>query len=259
MKEWNQWSAAAALALGVLTLSATPLAYAQTPAVDPAALQKLERMTKFLDGMPQLSVKTFSTLEDIHASGHRVDHEVAANVIVKRPDKLVAMRVGGLLDQRLYYDGKTLTLYNPSEKVYASEPAPPTVEKAIDFARETVGVLLPAADLMYRNAYPLLTQGLTLATVVGEAVIGGVKSDHLLFSRPGVDFQIWIAQGSQPWPQKYTVTDTASANLLSVTTRFSGWNSAPAAGDAKFAFEPPKGTQKIRFMSIEPARPTERK
>jgi hypothetical protein len=74
MKEWNQWSAAAALALGVLTLSATPLAYAQTPAVDPAALQKLERMTKFLDGMPQLSVKTFSTLEDIHASGHRVDH-----------------------------------------------------------------------------------------------------------------------------------------------------------------------------------------
>ena len=154
-------------------------------------------MTRFLDGLPQFSVKTSSTLEDLHASGHRVDYELAANVVVKRPDRLRAMRVGGVMDQRFYYDGKTLTLYNPGEKVYATEKAPPTVEKTIDFARETVGIMLPAADLLYRGAFPLLTQDLTLAAVVGKSVIDGVKLDHLLFSRPGVDFQIWIAEGSQ--------------------------------------------------------------
>ena len=47
------------------------------------------------------------------------------------------------MDQRFFYNGKTLTLYNPTEKVYAAKEAPDTIERMIDFARETVGILLP--------------------------------------------------------------------------------------------------------------------
>jgi hypothetical protein len=252
-------SAAVWWTLGVSSLCLGSTATAQTSAVDPAAVQKLERMARFLDSQPQFSVRTQSTLEEIHASGHRVDHDLAANVVVKRPDRLRAMRVGGVMDQRFYYDGKTLTLYNPAEKVYAVEKAPPTVEKMIDFARETVGIMLPSADLLYRGAFPLLTQDLKLAAVVGTTVIGGVKCDHLLFSRPGVDFQIWIAAGAKPWPCKYTVTETGTPALLSITTELRDWNTSPAVGDAEFKFVPPKGTQQIRFMSVEPMRPTDRK
>ena len=259
MIRWKQWSAATAIAVGALALAAPTAALAQTPAVDPAAVAKLKRMSEFLDAQPQLSVRTQSTLEDIHESGHRVDYDLAANVVVKRPDRLRAMRVGGVMDQRFYYDGKTLTLYNPAEKVYATEAAPPTVEKMIDFARETVGIMLPSADLLYRGAFPLLTQDLKLAAVVGKTVIGGVKCDHLLFSRPGVDYQIWIAEGSKPWPCKYTVTETGTPALLSITTELRDWNTSPKVGDADFRFVPPQGTQKIRFMSLEPTRPAERK
>jgi hypothetical protein len=91
--------------------------------------------------------------------------------------------------------------------------------------------------------------------VVGKVVIGGVPCEHLLFSRPGVDFQIWIAEGSRPWPHKYTVTDTSTPALLSITTVLSDWNTSPAAYDAQFRFVPPKDTQAIRFLSVEPARP----
>ena len=129
----------------------------------------------------------------------------------------------------------------------------------IDFARETVGIMLPSADLLYRGAFPLLTKDLKLAAVVGKTVIDGVKHDHLLFSRPGVDFQIWIAEGSKPWPRRYTVTETGTPALLSITTELTGWNTSPAASDADFKFVPPKGTEQIRFMSIEPPRPNERK
>ncbi len=256
MKRWKQLSAATAFALGALTLSAPEPALAQTPAVDPAAVQKLERMTQFLDGQKQFSVRTHSTLEELHESGHRVDHDLAANVVVKRPDRLRAMRVGGALDQRFYYDGQTLSLHNPAEKVYATEKAPPTVEKMIDFARETVGIMLPAADLLYRGAFPLLMKDLKLAAVVGKTTIDGVKCDHLLFSRPGVDFQIWIAEGDKPWPCKYTVTETSTPALLSISTELSGWSTSPAVSDADFKFVPPKGTQQIRFMSVEPMRST---
>ena len=250
MSTWKRRTAAGWLALGVFTLLVTVSvdAWAQAPAVDPAAVQKLKQMTAFLDGLQQFSVRTQNTIEDLHVSGHRVDYDLSANVTVKRPNKLYAARAGELMDQRFFYDGKTLALYNPAEKVYATKEAPETIEKMIDFARETVGILLPAADLLYRNVFPLLMQDVTLATVVGKADVGGVRCVHLLFSRPGVDFQVWVTEGKQPWPRKYVVTDMDTPSRLSITTLFSDWNAAPAVDDAKFNFAPPKGTSATRFL-----------
>jgi hypothetical protein len=253
MNTWKRRIAAAWFALGVLALLVTVSkdALAQTPTVDPAAVRTLKRMTDFLDGLQQFSVQTQSVIEELHVSGHRVDYDLSANVTVKRPNKLRAARVGGLMDQRFFYDGKGLTLYNPSVKVYGTQPAPATIEKMIDFARETVGILLPAADLLYRNAFPLFMQDVNLAVVVGKTVVGGVKCDHLLFGRPDVDFQVWVAEGKRPWPRKYVVTETSTPSRLSITTVLSDWNMTPAVDDARFNFVPPKGAQAISFMPLE--------
>jgi hypothetical protein len=249
--------AAGAIALGSLTLSAIVAteALAQAPAVDPAAVQKLKRMSDYLEGLQQFSVNTQSIIEEMRYSGHRVDFDLAAQVTVKRPNKLSAARSGQLLNEQLFYDGKTLTLYRPSDKTYASATAPATIEKMIDFARETVGILLPAADLVYRGAYPLMMKDVSLATVVGQTVIGGIKCDHLLFSRPGVDFQIWIAAGKEPRPCKYVVTEMDTPSKLSITTFLSGWNLSPNAQDARFSFVPPKGAQAIPMPVAATAKP----
>jgi hypothetical protein len=142
-------------------------------------------------------------------------------------------------------------LYKPSEKVYATEKAPDTIEGMITFARETVGVLLPAADLLYRNAFPLLKQDLTLAVVVGKAVVGGVRCDHLLFSHQDVDFQVWVSEGKEPWPRRYTVTEIGIPSRLSITTVFSDWNTAPAVDDAQFKFVPPEGVEAISLTQLK--------
>jgi len=253
MRIFNFRTAVVLFAFGVFALSAAVSTdvRAQTPAVDPSATLILQKMTDYLGSLKQFSVHTQNTLEDVLESGHRVDFDVSASVIVSRPDKLRAERRGDLIDQIFYYDGKSLTLYNPADKVYATEPAPETIEELLDFARETLGLLVPAADLVYRNAFPLLMQDVTFAAVIGKAVIGGVKCDHLLFSRPGVDFQVWVADAGQPLPYKYVVTDTATPMLISITTVMSDWNTAPAAGDARFTFVPPQGARPITFMPLE--------
>jgi hypothetical protein len=253
MKTLNFRMAAALLALAVLALSATVSTEvrAQAPAVDPAATQILKRMTDYVGSLRQFSVRTQNTLEDLLDSGHRVDLDVSANVIVSRPNKLRAERRGDLIDQIFYYDGKTLTLYNPADKVYATEPALGTIEGLLDFARESLGLTVPAADLVYRYAFPLLMQDVTFAAVVGKTVINGVKCDHLLFSRPGVDFQVWVADSGRPLPHKYVVTDTGTPAMVSITTVMSGWNVAPGVPDSRFAFVAPKGTKQITFMPLE--------
>ena len=254
MRIFNFRMALSLFSLAVFALSAVVCteARAQTPTVDPAATQILQKMTDYLGGMKQFSVHTQNTLEDELDSGHRIDYDVSAKVIISRPNKLHAERRGDLIDQIFYYDGKTLTLYNPADKVYATEPAPGTIEGVLDFTRESLGLMIPAADLIYRNAFPLLMQDVTLAMMVAKkAVIGGVRCHHLLFSRPGVDFQVWVADHGQPLPHKYVVTDTGTPARLSITTVMSDWNVAPAVGDARFTFTPPKGASPITFMPLE--------
>jgi hypothetical protein len=252
MNTGKRWIAAACFALGVLTLLATVSteARAQAKAVDPTAVQTLKRMTDFVDGLQKFSVRLQNIIEDLHASGHRVDYDVAGSVTVKRPNKLRVTRTGAM-NQRFFYDGTTIMLYNPPENVYATKAAPDTIEKMIDLARENVGIVLPGADLAYRNAFPLMTKDLTLAAVVGKAVVDGVTCDQLLFSRPGVDFQVWVAEGKEPFPRKYVVTETAAPIQLSITTFFSDWNTAPAADDAEFTFVPPADATAISFIPIE--------
>jgi len=241
------------LALGALMLSAMLASEvtAQAPAVDPAATQILKRMTDYLGSLKQFSAHTQINLEDVLVSGQRIDEDIAASVILSRPNKLRAERKGGLINQSFYYDGKTLTLYNGDANVYATEPAPATIEGLLDYARESLGLVIPASDLVYRNAYQLLMQDVTFARVVGKAVIGRVKCDHLLFSRPGVDFQLWVADTGNPLPCKYVVTDRGNPGRVSISTVMSDWNVAPAVADDRFKFVAPKGARRIEFMPLD--------
>ncbi len=221
---------------------------ASGPSIDPQADQILKEMSDYLGGLKQFSVLTQNTLEDVLDSGNRVDYGISASVVVSRPNKLRAERKGDLVDQAFFYDGKVLTLYTPSEQVYATQPAPGTIEEMFDFARESLGLIIPVADLVYRNPYPLLMQDVNLAMVIGKSIIGGVRCDHLLFSRPGVDFQVWVADSGPPLPHKYVVTDTGIYARLSISTVMSDWNMNPNVVDDQFSFVPPKEAKRIEFM-----------
>lgn len=253
MSQLNLKRTVGLFAVGVFVLlsaGASPV-WAETSAVDPTAVEILKRMTDYLGSLKQFSVNTQNTIEDLTDSGHRVDYDISAVVTVSRPNKLKAQRKGDLIDQTFYYNGKTLTLYNPSNKVYATEPAPGTLEGMLSFARSSLGLVIPASDLVYRNNFQLLMQGVTLAAVIGKEFIGGVKCDHLLFSRPGVDFQVCVADSGKPLPYKYVVTDTGTCALISISTVMSDWNVKPGVKNASFNFVPPKGVKKISFMPLK--------
>lgn len=166
---------------------------AESSEVNPAATEILKRMTDHLGSLKRFSVETQNTFEDLLVSGHRVDSEISANVIVSRPDKLRAERKGDHVDQIFYYDGRTLTLYNPTDKVYAMVSVPATFEEMFTFIYESLGFGVPVSDLVYSDAFSLLMEDVYFSAVIGKTTINGVECSHLLFSRP---FYLCAARGS---------------------------------------------------------------
>lgn len=237
-------------ALVVFVFSATAqTTWAEMPAVDPNATKILKRMTDYLGNLKQFSVLTQNTVEDLLLSGHRVDVDISSEVTVSRPNMLRSDRKGDLLvNQVFFYDGKSLTLFNPTYNMYATESVPDTFEELFMYMYKSVGLAVPVSDLIYADSFPLLMQDVTMAIVIGKTAISGVTCDHLLFSRPGVDFQVWVSDGPKPLPIKYVVTETATSSNLSVSTTLSNWNVDPKLTDDQFVFTPPKGAQATTFM-----------
>ena len=155
---------------------------------------------------------------------------------------------GEVINQTFYYDGKTLTVDLPDQRYYATSPAPPTIEAMLDFARDKLDIIAPGSDLIYKDAFALLTQDLTSAFVVGKAVVGGVPCDHLAFRNAEVDWQIWVQEGAKPLPRKFIVTSKRIPESPQFVVVLSKWDAAPKITDATFRFVPPKSSRQIDFL-----------
>ena len=239
---------AALAALGLLTLAAPGLAWAQAAAIEPEAARLLKRMTDYVGGLPQFGLDTAQSIEVVLVSGQKIQFTSAARLVVQRPNKLFAERVGDVISQSFFYDGKALTLFNPEDGYFATVPAPGTIDAMLDFARDSLDVIAPAGDLITQDAYARLMSDTTAGFVVGKSMIDGVRCDHLAFRSYGVDWQIWIEDGAQALPRKYTIStvDIEGAPQFEVLMR--NWTLSPAISPKQFHFTPPAGATEVKFL-----------
>jgi len=216
--------------------------------VDPQAEALLRKATDYLSAQGKFSVDATSTIEAVLHSGQKIQFDHATTLTVRRPDRLRAERRGDLVDQVFYYDGASLTLYNPDDRHFATLPAPATLEEALDLARESLDIVAPAGDLVYSNAFEILMQDVTEGFVVGKSVVEGVLCDQLAFRAPHVDWQIWIQADDEPLPRKMVITSRDVLNQPQFTVRMTRWDMAPAVDDGVFAFAPPADAQGVEFL-----------
>ena len=247
MKPFAGWFVPALAALAL----AWPLAgHAQAGDVDPDALALLRKSTDYLAATKMFSVITDTTIEAVLADGQKLQFGHRVAVTVQRPNKMRAERVGELIAQTFYYDGQSLSLNLPEYKYYAQAAVPATLDGMLDTARDKLNVIAPGADFVYSNAYERLTEGLTAAYVVGNAVVDGASCDHIAFRNAEVDWQVWIQQGAKPVPRKFVVTSKKMPGSPQFTSVMSSWQTAPKLSASTFTFVPPKGTHKIDFMPV---------
>jgi hypothetical protein len=237
----------------VLVLATAPgWLFAGDSKISPEATQILEKSMAYLSGLQRFGLVTDMSMEVVLDTGQKIQFDNSAKAAVMRPDRFYAARLGDLVSQEFFYDGETLTLYDAGTGYYSTVDAPDTLEGMLDFARDSLDIVAPAGDLLYSNAYEILMEDVMSAFVVGESFIGGVVCDHLAFSKPGTDFQLWTARGEQPLPLKLVITSSDVVSAPQFTVLIREWDIEPGISQETFDFAQPEDAQAIEFITLDP-------
>jgi hypothetical protein len=262
-KAWRQvfWTAGAAA-----LLLATGPAYAQQPAPGkkaPAAAAVTEsqaqarailmRMADFLAGAQRFSVSVRAGYDAVQQSGQKIEFGEMRKVTLSRPDRL---RVEGERSDGTktltVFNGKEIVLIDAASNVYATAPQPGGVDDTIVHFVKDLGMRLPLAVLLVSQLPTELKDRVRSVDYVEKTNIYGATSHHLAARTDTVDFQIWVADGEAPLPQRVVITYKKAKGEPQFWAQFSDWNLAPAIEDATFLVKAPDGAQKVPFAAQLP-------
>lgn len=230
--------------------SPPPAATRAAAAVQPQAVVALEKMGRYLRGLKNFTVQGDSTLELVTEDGQKLQFPGTVQYKVRAPNGLQLEVRSDRKERQLFYDGKTLTVYGPRNKYYASVDAPPTITELLSNATDRYGIELPLADLFLWGTDKAPVSALTSAVFVGPARIDGTVTEHYAFRQPGVDWQVWIETGARPLPRRLVITTTDDPAQPQYASTLK-WNTDAKLGDSTFTFTPPKDAHRIELVEVD--------
>jgi hypothetical protein len=238
-------------------LLAAPSVHAQTAAagttptvanpVDPRTIQALKDMGLHLQTLKRFQVSTQLTGERVLADGQKLQHTATADMDVERPNRLRALMISARSERKLFYDGKTVTLWTPAQKYYSKVPFDGTLGQLVERLEDRYGVEVPLSDLFLWGTAAAPLDKVESAMNAGQDFIGKDLCDHYALRQRDIDWQIWITTGSTPLPRKIVITNRADdARPQSVS--LIEWNLKPTFKDSVFTFTPPKGATAVEIL-----------
>jgi hypothetical protein len=220
-----------------------------TLAVLPARAEEakpiLKAMADYVRSQQTIELTFDSDIEVITPQLEKIQFTNSGEILLSRPDKLRARRVGGYAEVELFFDGKTVSVLGRSINGYAQFEAPGTVDRLVEALREGYGVALPGADLLLSNSYDALIAGVKESKHIGRGVIDGRECEHLAFRNFDTDWQLWVEVGKSPIPRKMVITSKTLNNAPQYTLRVKGWKTDIQPAREAFAFTPPPGAKKL--------------
>jgi len=217
------------------------------------AKRLLKGMSDYLAAQKAYSFDYDANLEVVTTEGQVIGIASSGALTLNRPDKAHVTRHGGFADVMMNFDGKTLTVFGKNLNVFTQLEIPGTVDHLIDELKDTYQRPLPAADLLLTNSYDILMKEVTDITDLGSGVIGGVECNSLAFRAKEVDWQIWIAQGDQPYPCRYVITSKLIDGGPQYSVQLSNWKAGDDVAAFDYNFKNTSDAQQVDLKDLEGA------
>ena len=231
--------------------AATTAATAGPAKVEPAAVEALAKMSAYLRTLQAFQITLQTQRDDVDIYGQSITLSGDATYRVRRPDAMAIDLALPSATRKYVYDGKIVTVFDPPTGYYAQFAAPPTIKATLQLALDKYGVTLPLSDLFTWTEGDPRADVLTSAHFVGKTQVNGQNANHYAFRQPGIDWQIWIADGDKPAPLRVALVasdDPARPKFQADLT----WDTTPQFNADAFTFTPPANARKV---DIHPANP----
>jgi hypothetical protein len=266
---WCRWTAAlivGVLAAGGVAAQSPPAAKAAVPAqaakaakklvepafkmvLEPRAMELLKATSARLAAAKSMSFTATVNYEYPSRLGPPIAYTMRYDVTMQRPDKLKVVMPGDGPASEFYYDGKVMMAYAPAENLVAVADAPATIDAALKTAFDTAAIYYPFTDLLATDPYAALTDRAILAFYVGPSgVVGGTKTDMVVWADDDVFLQIWIGVDDK-LPRRLRAIFRTDPLELRHEMELSNWQlDGPIAQDA-FASQKAQAAKRIAFAS----------
>lgn len=219
-----------------------------TAKVEPQADALLKQMSNSLAQLNDFQFDADHVLEVVKTDGEILQFLAKSRVAVVRPNKVRSDRIGAIADITLFYDGTQMTIFGNKSKLYAQSAAPASLDEAIDFGRDKLGVEAPAADMLYADVYTGLMADVTTGTYIGKEPLGNRMCHHLAYRSKETDWQIWIEDSPRALPCRYVITTKLEKGEPQFEVSFDNWTIPSGKKPADFQFTAPPGANKIDFL-----------
>lgn len=227
---------------------------ANAPAVDPDAIEALIAMSTDLRKLTTFGLHADGTSELVLEDGQKVQFQGKVDIKVQRPDKFAVTMRSERKTRDVFYNGKSVTLFDPKLGFYADFPAPGTIAETINKAQDTYGLTLPLADLFSFEKDDPITKSAKSGFVVGNETINGTPCVHYAFRQENVDWQIWIASEGPAYPAKLVITATDDPSMPQYVAYLT-WKTDLKVSNADFTFKPGPKDVNISIAKVADATP----
>jgi hypothetical protein len=234
----------------IIISEAKPNATAADSGPEAGAKKLLKAMSDYMAAQQSISFDFNATLGIVTNDEQNLELASSGNISINRPGKIRATRAGGHADVVMLYDGETLTLSGNGANIYSQIKMTGSIDNMINVLRDDYDRPIPAADLIMTNTYEQLMEGVTNVKDLGSGVIGGVECDYLAFRKEKIDWQIWIAQGLDPYPCQYVVTSKDIPHSPQYTIQVRNWMTGVAVPSDYFDFKNPTNATKVEIDDL---------
>src|SRR6516164_5549207 len=113
--------------------SAPPAAAATAAATGVAepAERLIKEMSAYIGSAQQFTFHADVTFDLVLPSGQKLQFSAAEEVVLQQPGRLYVEWNGDLGARQFWYNGKSVTLYDPATPFYSSEAAPPEIDSML--------------------------------------------------------------------------------------------------------------------------------
>lgn len=231
-----------------------PAKGAPTPAIAPKAARLLEELGSYIGTARQFVFHADVTLDHVLPSGQKLQFSAAEEVVLERPGRVYVEWNGDLGARQFWYDGNSVTLFDPATPFYASASAPPDIDAMLNQLVPKLDFSPPLADFLYSDPYQQVRANIQHGFDLGQNDVDGRNCRTFAFVEKDIDWQIWIENGPQPTPCKLVITYKTQPSQPQFQAVFSDWDFSPRIDPSVFTPDLPPGTQKIPFATVAAAR-----